>query len=116
MIFGAEVRNQPKQGGELGGQRPRARLVSRPSLEAIVRLRLGLQPRERNGHHVIVGAGNFRCADRCGEQPGTIEHRSFLAHRHKADDEIPFQGKLAHVAEQVRFPRSETAPDEIALG
>ena len=55
-------------------------------------------------------------ADRRGEQPGRIEHRSFLADRHEADDEIPFQGKLAHVAEQMRFARAETAPNEISLG
>src|SRR5271166_483737 len=116
MVFRAEVRNQPKQGGERSGERPRARLVRRPFLEAVIWLRLGLQSRERNGHHIVVRAGNLRDTDRRGEQPGRIEHRSFLADRHDADDEIPFQGKLAHVAEQMRFARAETAPNEISLG
>jgi hypothetical protein len=110
------VRKQPKQGGECGRERPRAGLVGRPPLEAIIRLRLRLEPRERSGHHVVVRAANLRRADRRREQPSRIEQRRLLADRHEADDEIPFQRKLAHRPEQMRLPRAETAPDEHSLG
>ena len=73
-------------------------------------LRRGLQPRERHGHHVVVGAANVGGADRRREQPGGIEQRRLLAHRHEADDEVPLERELPHEAEQVRFAGPESAP------
>ena len=73
-------------------------------------LRRGLQPRERHGHHVVVRAANVGGADRRREQPGGIEQRRLLAHRHEADDEVPLERELPHEAEQVRFAGPEIRP------
>ena len=115
MLVQTQTGDEPKQRREDRRQGFRARLLRRPELEPVERLGIRLQSRERNGHEIIVGALNLSRTDGREVKARRIEHRRFFADRHHADDEVALKRQFPHVTEQMRFARSEAAPNEGSL-
>ena len=102
--------------GKIAERDPAAASCVAQELEPLERLCVRLQSPERDGHQVIVGPLNLRRTDRGEEKPSRIEHRRFFADRYEADNKVALKRQLPHVAEQMRFARSESAPNESSLG